>query len=71
MIREEWEEKMSNRSKKEIATIVGLLISALLVSFAYELGDFEDEYRAPNYQPNRFWSIAILSFGIPISHANG
>lgn len=58
-------------TKKEIAaiaTIVGLLISSFLVSFSYELGDFEDEYRPPNtYQPNKVFSIAILSFFVPLS----
>ena len=58
------------KSKKEIAiriSIIGLFCIAVLTSFAYELGDFEDEYRAPNYQPKKYWSIGMLSFFIPVS----
>ena len=62
---------MAKKSIKEIATrlsVIGLFVIALLTSFAYELGDFEDEYRHPNqFESKKFYAVGILSLLIPVS----
>ena len=62
---------MVKKSKKEIVTrisIIGLFCIAILTSFAYELGDFEDEYRPPNqFESKKFYAVGILSLFIPVS----